>query len=254
MVFCFCNRVLYMVRFCLALFLASVFYPVFSLSAKETLPPVLSEDFITLEGWKPLLFENIPEQTTYRIIPEEQGAKGVLIAESSSSASGLIYKKHFNCFQGNILSWRWKVDTFDGEKNPRLKAGDDYPIRLYVTFAYTPEKVSFFEKIAFEGLRLLYGEYPPLASLNYVWSGKEVKKAFFESPYTSRAVIIPKDSGREHLGEWREHTVNIPEDYRRAFGEDPPEEASLAIMSDTDNTKGNAKAFFDYIRIKGKAP
>jgi hypothetical protein len=42
-------------------------------------------------------------------------------------------------------------------------------------------------------------------------------------------------------------SVNIHKDYRAAFGEDPPKEARLAIMSDADNTGESAVGFVDFI-------
>jgi len=37
---------------------------------------------------------------------------------------------------------------------------------------------------------------------------------------------------------------NIYEDYKNAFGEDPPNISGVAIMTDTDNTKQSAVAYF----------
>ena len=39
------------------------------------------------------------------------------------------------------------------------------------------------------------------------------------------------------------------EDYRRAFGEDPPAEASLAIMNDSDDTGQSAVSFVEFIEV-----
>jgi len=56
---------------------------------------------------------------------------------------------------------------------------------------------------------------------------------------------------------WRVHNV-LPkgdaarkdgDDYRAAFGEDPPKRARLAIMSDADNTGGVAVGFLDFMEI-----
>lgn len=37
---------------------------------------------------------------------------------------------------------------------------------------------------------------------------------------------------------------NIVDDYRRAFGEDPPHVGAIAIMTDTDNTGETATAWY----------
>ena len=48
---------------------------------------------------------------------------------------------------------------------------------------------------------------------------------------------------------FRSQEVNILEDYKAAFGKDPPEIASIAIMNDSDNTKESSISYVDYIVI-----
>ncbi|HNP30842.1 MAG TPA: DUF3047 domain-containing protein, partial [Nitrospirales bacterium] len=43
------------------------------------------------------------------------------------------------------------------------------------------------------------------------------------------------------------------EDYKKAFGEDPPNISGVAIMTDTDNTKESAIAYFGDIVFKKTA-
>jgi hypothetical protein len=43
---------------------------------------------------------------------------------------------------------------------------------------------------------------------------------------------------------WVEEQRNIYEDYKKAFGEEPPLINGVAIMSDTDNTKERAVAYY----------
>jgi hypothetical protein len=43
---------------------------------------------------------------------------------------------------------------------------------------------------------------------------------------------------------------NIDEDYRKAFGGEPPMINGVAIMTDTDNTKESAVAYFGDIVFK----
>ena len=37
---------------------------------------------------------------------------------------------------------------------------------------------------------------------------------------------------------------NVYEDYRRAFGKEPPRVSGVAIMTDTDNTQERAAAYY----------
>ena len=51
-----------------------------------------------------------------------------------------------------------------------------------------------------------------------------------------------------------EESVNVLEDYRKAFGKDPPAMAGLAVMSDTDNTGESAEAYLDFIEAGKNRP
>jgi Ca2+-binding EF-hand superfamily protein len=62
------------------------------------------------------------------------------------------------------------------------------------------------------------------------------------------------EKGRERIGRWLEASVNVLEDYRKAFGKDPPETAALAVMSDTDNAGGSAVAYLDFIEVGKEKP
>jgi hypothetical protein len=42
---------------------------------------------------------------------------------------------------------------------------------------------------------------------------------------------------------------NLVEDYRQLFGEEPPDEAMVAVMTDTDQTQEAVQAWYDEIRL-----
>jgi DUF3047 family protein len=52
-----------------------------------------------------------------------------------------------------------------------------------------------------------------------------------------------------NAGKWIEEERNLVDDYRRAFGEDPPKVGAVAIMTDTDNTGEQAVAWYGAIRF-----
>ena len=62
--------------------------------------------------------------------------------------------------------------------------------------------------------------------------------------------MIPRQRGSSRVGEWVEESIHIVEDYRRAFGEDPPSRARIAIMNDSDNTGEAAVSWVDWIRVE----
>ena len=61
--------------------------------------------------------------------------------------------------------------------------------------------------------------------------------------------MIILQTGDGEAGKWVEEQVNIIDDYQQAFGVLPPETASLAIMSDSDNTGEAAESYMDYIQV-----
>jgi len=207
---------------------------------------LLKEDFNSLENWEPLNFEKIKEHSTYEV------KDSILIAKSSASASGLKFKKTYDIYKYPLLTFKWKVDNVYKKGDATTKKGDDYPIRVYIMFEYNPNKASFFDSIKYELAKSFYGEYPPHSALNYIWTNKKQKDRIITSAYTDKAKMIVTDNGALHVGQWREHTVNVLKDYKKAFGENPPVKVSLAIMSDSDNTKESSKSYIDFIEVKSE--
>jgi hypothetical protein len=70
------------------------------------------------------------------------------------------------------------------------------------------------------------------------------------NPYTDRVIMIVIESGETRLDEWIIEERNVYEDYMKAFGENPPKISGVAIMTDTDNTKESAVAYFGDIVFK----
>ncbi len=147
----------------------------------------------------------------------------------------------------------WKISNILQKADVHTKEGDDYPARLYITFEYDSSRVGFFEKFKFDTIRLFYGRYPPLAALNYIWESKAPVGTIIPNAYTSRVRMIVVESGPEKLNEWVHEERNIYEDYRKAFGEDPPTISGVAIMTDTDNTGESATAYYGDIVFKKKS-
>jgi len=212
----------------------------------------LREDFETLDAWEPVYFRGIDRHTAYTI--QQQEGSNVLVATSSDSASAMVHKRAFNVAEFPILRWRWKVDHVYDNGNYRLKSGDDYPIRVYVLFAYDPETAGFGMKIKYELAKALYGRYPPHSSVNYIWTSRPDETDPVASPFTDRSIMIPLRHGPQNVGQWVEETVNVMEDFKRTFGGHPPAEASLAIMNDSDNTGESATSYIQFIEVLKKAP
>jgi hypothetical protein len=207
----------------------------------------LDEQFESITRWRPLFFPKIEAHSTYSVTT--LGSVSALKIISDNSASALVLKKKFNVYDFPNIAWRWQVSNVFIKGDSSRKDGDDYPVRLYVMFEYNPDKASFGQSVKYGMAKLLYGDYPPHSSLNYIWANKIISAPFIPNPFTSQAMMIPVDKGGEKAGGWMEHQADIIRDYRTAFGENPPAMASIAVMGDSDNTGESATAFIDYIKI-----
>jgi Protein of unknown function (DUF3047) len=201
-------------------------------------------------GWKPLTFKKIPKQTEYVLVKE--GEQVVVKATSDASASGLTKEVVINPKDYPIVRWRWKVESLLQHSDVSRKDGDDYPARLYITFAYDPDRVSFGRKLKYKAGQALFGDIP-IGALNYIWETKTPVGTIVENAYTDFAQMIVVESGPSRVGMWVEEERNIYEDYTKAFGEEPPLINGVAIMTDTDNTKERAVAFYGDIEFRKAA-
>lgn len=200
------------------------------------------------DGWEPLTFDNIQKHTRYTLVAEANNI--VVRAQSHQSSSGLTRKISLNPKEFPIIQWRWKVENILEQGDVSSKDGDDYPARIYITFEYDSSKVGFFEKAKYETAKLLYGEYPPISAINYIWESQAPIGTIVPNPYTDRAQMIVTQSGPAKLHQWVTETHNVYEDYLKAFGEEPSNISGVAIMTDTDNTQESAIAFFGDIVFK----
>lgn len=193
-------------------------------------------------GWKKLTFPKIDRETDYRVI--DYSGNFVLKAMSSNSASGVVKKVKIDLKEFPILSWRWKVEDVLEGGNARLKSGDDYPARIYITFKYEPSKVPFWERVLYKLIKLIYGEVPSSA-INYIWANKLDHGAMVDNPYTDKVVMFAVESGGANKGKWMSESRNLYEDYLQAFGKEPTLVTTIAVMTDTDNTGETAVAYYD---------
>jgi hypothetical protein len=213
----------------------------FSASEEGNQPP---------DEWEVLLFDKIPEHTRYESVKDEGNV--VIRAQSQSSASGLVRRIEIDPRQYPIIEWRWKVDGILKNGDARTKAGDDYAARIYLTFRYDPSLLSFGERVKYKTVKLLRGEYPPSAVLNYIWANKVPINTFIPSPYTRRSMMVAVQSGEGQARQWIREERNILLDFREAFKTEPPTITGVAIMTDSDNTGESATAWYGDIVFRKK--
>ncbi|MDA8085166.1 MAG: DUF3047 domain-containing protein [Nitrospiraceae bacterium] len=213
---------------------------------------LISEDFSNLDNWAPFRLFKGKKNTLYTCAVED-GQK-CLKAESDCSVSALALNREFNVYEFPVVSWKWKVDNVYKNGDIEKKSLNDAPARLYILFKYNPEKAGFFTKLKYSIAKRIYGMYPPQSSLCYVWANRPYKRKVITSPVWSRSKSIVLEAGDAHLGQWRQEQVNIVEDYRAAFGKNPPRMAVLAIMDNSQHTCEKSVSYFGSLEISGQGP
>ena len=220
----------------------------FCIASSFTEEVLFREEFDNLQDWDGYYFDKIPEHTLYTL--EREGESSVLAVRAKASASGIVSNRVFDVYQYPVLEWRWKAMNVVEKGDARKKKADDYPLRIYVVFKYDPARAPVGMRLKYNLAKRLKGEYPPHAGLNYIWANREHDRRIIPNTYTSSSMMIIMDEGKRNTGTWRTHRVSILDDYREAFGEDPPAEAVLVVMGDADNTGEETLGYIDYLEIK----
>lgn len=200
-------------------------------------------------GWKPLFFRNIGRHTDYSLVKEDGSV--VVKAFAEDSASGLIREVSIDPTKFPVIRWEWKIRGTLKRSDLRSKQGDDYPARVYVTFAV--EARGFFGQLKDKAIELIYGRTPPSAAVNYIWALREPVGTIVPNAYTDRAMMFVIESGGDKAGRWVREERHVFKDFERAFNRSPLKITGVAIMTDTDNTGESATAYYGDIVFKKTA-
>ncbi|MEO8009732.1 MAG: DUF3047 domain-containing protein [Betaproteobacteria bacterium] len=199
------------------------------------------------DPWKLVTLTKAKKQTRYSLVLDADTT--VLRADADASMASMMHPLHFDPRDYPVVEWRWKISKLLKKSDIATKAGDDFPARLYVLFDYDIARLPFATRAKIRVARVLFGEDIPLAVLCYVWDGKSLQGASAWSPFTDRVRTIVAEGGAAHLNQWVSVRRNIVNDFRAAFGEDPPAVSGVAVATDTDNTGESATAFYGDIRF-----
>jgi len=177
-----------------------------------------------LAGWEEKSFTG---HTSYELV-SDQGRR-VLRAQSHQAASGLFKEVEIDLKKYQVLRWSWKVEGVLAKGDARTKAGDDYPARVYVVFP----------AFLFWNTR----------GINYIWANKLPQGQAVPNAFASQVIMLAVESGPAKTGQWVSEERNVYEDFKRLFGQEPPTLGAVAIMTDTDNTGGQATAYYGDITL-----
>lgn len=181
-----------------------------------------------LNGWEEKSFV---DHTRYKLTNNSNTT--VLKAETSAAASGMFREIDIDLNKTPYLNWSWKVDNIYHGNNEHSKQGDDYPARIYVVVSGG----IFFWKTR---------------AVNYVWSSNQPVGTTWNNAYAGNAKMIAVRTGNDKTGQWLTEKRNIREDLKQLFGKEFDEINAIAIMSDSDNTKQSATAYYGDIFFTDK--
>ncbi len=174
-----------------------------------------------LEGWEHKSFKG---ETLYRL----QAIDGVtvLTADSRAAGSGMFKEQHIDLEQTPFLNWSWRIGKRLAGLNEQSKPGDDYAARVYVV---VKGGLAFWQTKA----------------INYVWAGNTKKDTVWPNAFAGdHAMMLALRGPEASLNVWQTEKRNIRADFKKLFGEDISTIDAVAIMTDTDNSGGQASAAY----------
>ncbi len=189
------------------------------------------------------------DPTTYRSGVKENG-EPIIEAISEKSISSVQVNLRADPNEFPIIEWEWMIESVLESGDVTEKDGDDYAARIYITFDYPVSELGFGDKIKYRFYKTFTSFDVPTRALNYVWANKADAGSIHPNPYTDWVQVIAVESGNEKAGTWQIEQRNIVEDYRAAFGEEPPAITGIQIMTDSDNTEESAKAAYGKIILR----
>lgn len=135
------------------------------------------------------------------------------------------------------MEWTWRVDKLQEQADIRRSDRDDFGAAIFLIFGRPG---------------LLRRDVP---TLSYVWTNDKLRAGDVvlspHHPGTSRSVVL--QAGKQRLGQWVRERRNILEDYRRAFGTEPPDAVeAIALWTDNDQTGDPVEAYYGRMVLKSK--
>ena len=165
-------------------------------------------------------------KTIYTVGSNDNGNFLKAIANNGASGLGKEVKIDLNKTPFINISWKIEKDLLGIKEN--TKKGHDYAARVFV--------------IKKTGATPLSNR-----AINYVFSSNNEVGANWPSPYTKKSIDNVLASTKDNLNEWITVKSNVKKDFKKFHDLDVNELDGLAIMSDTDNSKMKAVAYFQNI-------
>ena len=164
--------------------------------------------------------------TVYTVGSNESG--NYLKAVANNAASGLGKEVKIDLNKTPFINITWKIEKDLPGIKENTKKGHDFAARVFV--------------IKKTGATPLSNR-----AINYVFSSNNEIGFNSPSPYTKKSIDNVLASTKNNPDEWVTVKANVKEDFKRFHDLDVNELDGLAIMSDTDNSKMKAIAYYQNI-------
>jgi hypothetical protein len=209
-------------------------------ATQTTLPPPAAE------GWQPLA---LPGKKLTQYSWTEKDGRPALAATSERSAS--IWRKKLDPALAQVgeVRFSWWVQELMPNASVADVDREDAVARVIFGFGGDIDQLPLRTRMKFELAQALTGEAPPYATLMYVWDSKLPVGTVVINPRSDRVRKIVIDSGTVELRRWREHRRDLAADFRLAFGEAPGPLTTMAVMTDSDNSRSSARAWYGPVEL-----
>ena len=191
---------------------------------------VLAEKLVvfhfTMDEFKTLKVKKVKGKTTWSLGSNENG--NFIKAEAQGKASGLGKEIKIDLLKTPFINITWKVEKDLNGIVENSKKGHDYAARVFV--------------IKKTGSTLLSNR-----AINYVYSSNNNINDNWPSPYTKKSIDYILSTTKNGFNEWVTVKANVREHFKKFHDLDVKELTSVAIMTDTDNSKLKAISYYQNI-------
>ena len=198
---------------------------------------------------QPWSHQTLPGKEPTRFQYVRIDGRDAMAVDARSSASLLRHNLRIEPTDLGHVRFSWKVPALMADADLATRDKDDAPVRLVLVFEGDRKRFSARDAALSELARALTGEELPYATLMYVWCNQRAAGTVIRSPRTDRIRKLVVESGSARLNQWLDYERDIRADYQRVFGEAPGALVGMAIMTDSDNTRSRAQAWYGPVQV-----
>ena len=191
----------------------------------------------------------LPGKTPSQFDYEVKDGRDAIAAKAQSSASMLRQVLRVEPAALGRIKFSWKLPDLIQHADMSQRELDDSPVRVVLAFEGDRSKFSGKNAMLSELAHALTGEPLPYATLMYVWCNECNLEEIIMNPHTDRIRKLALESGSGKLNRWMDYERAVRDDFVKAFGEEPGMLTSISIMTDTDNTKSVARAWYGTVSL-----